>query len=57
MMIKAENTRFAVLIKPEVKEVLEQVINQGYAKTYSGAVRYLMDLGIEAFRKQNKERR
>ena len=54
MMIKAENTRFAVLIKPEVKEVLEQVIEQGYAKTYSGAVQYLMELGIEAFKKQER---
>lgn len=48
-MIKAENTRIAVLIVPEVKEVLERVIKQGYAKTYSGAVRYLIDLGRGVF--------
>lgn len=54
-MIKEENTRIAVLIVPEVKEGLEKVIEEGKARTYSGAVRFLMGLGIEAFRKQKKD--
>lgn len=55
-MVKAENARIAVLIVPEVKEVLERVIKQGYAKTYSGAVRYLIDLGREVFEKQEVDK-